>query len=134
MLSIDSDKVCYIVVKARAFDVKAAVTLPTEGTDPSESDMSEVLEDHASDPVAHELTSFIDDLNEEEQIDLVALAWLGRGTFSLAEWEDAVREARDAHNERTAAYLLGMPLLGDYLEEGLSRFGLSCEDFERGHL
>ena len=134
MLSIDRDKVCYIVVKARAFDAKSAVTLPAETSDPSESDMSEVLEDHASDPVAHELTSFIDDLNEEEQIELVALAWLGRGTYSLAEWDEAVREAGDAHNERTAAYLLGMPQLGDYLEEGLSRFGFSCEDFERGHL
>jgi hypothetical protein len=39
-----------------------------------------------------------------------------------------------AHNKRTAAYLLGMPLLADQLEEALSQFGQSCDDFEMGHL
>jgi hypothetical protein len=53
----------------------------------------------------------------------VALAWLGRGTYDIDEWHDAVQTARDAHNARTAEYLLGLPLLGDYLEDGLAMFG-----------
>ena len=44
------------------------------------------------------------------------------------------QQAAEAHNNRTAAYLLGMPLLGDYLEEGISLLGLSCQDFEMGRL
>ena len=36
-----------------------------------------------------------------------------------------------AHNKRTAEYLLGMPLLGDLLEEGLAQFGHSIEEFEQ---
>ena len=44
-----------------------------------------------------------------------------------AEWKDAIAEARRAHNKRTAEYLLGLPMLGDYLEEGLAAFGESCE-------
>ncbi|MDB5651052.1 MAG: hypothetical protein JWL62_2572, partial [Hyphomicrobiales bacterium] len=31
-------------------------------------------------------------------------------------------------------YLLEMPLLADYLEDGLSGFDMSCEDMERGRL
>jgi hypothetical protein len=43
-------------------------------------------------------------------------------------------EAARAHNKRTAAYLLGIPLLSDYLEEALSLFDLSCDDVEMSHL
>ena len=52
----------------------------------------------------------------------------------LEDWEDLQSQARDARNERTSAYLLGQPLLADHLADGLSAFGLSCEDFERDHL
>jgi hypothetical protein len=69
----------------------------------------------------------IANLNEDEQVELVALAWLGRGSYAVDEWEDAKNEAADAHNDRTAQYLMGMPLLADYLEEGLSGLGHSCD-------
>lgn len=81
--------------------------------------------------VEDELMVFIDGLNEDEQIDLVALAWLGRGDGSIEDWDALRRQATDAHNERTAAYLLGIPLLPDYLDEALAVFGHSCEDIER---
>ena len=81
-----------------------------------------------------ELKSFIGALTEDEQIDLVALTWLGRGDATIDEWEEIRAEAARAHNRRTASYLLGMPLLSDHLEEALSQFGCSCEEFEQGHL
>jgi hypothetical protein len=56
-------------------------------------------------------------------VQLVALAWLGRGTYDLSEWRTALDTARSEHRKRTAEYLLGLPLLGDYLEDGLSMFG-----------
>ena len=62
------------------------------------------------------------------------LSWLGRGDGTIDDWGDLRAEATRAHNKRTAAYLLGMPTLGDYLEEGLSQFGRSCEEFEMGRL
>jgi hypothetical protein len=43
-------------------------------------------------------------------------------------------EAARAHNRRTSSYLLGMPLVADFLEEGLSMLGRSCEEFEAGRL
>ena len=67
-----------------------------------------------------ELLGAIRDFNEDERARLVALAWLGRGTFELGEWKEAVATARSEHARRTAEYLLGMPLLGDYLEDGLA--------------
>lgn len=59
---------------------------------------------------------------------LVALAWLGRGTYDKTEWHAALDTARDEHKKRTAEYLLGMPLLGDYLEDGLAMFGEGIVD------
>jgi hypothetical protein len=90
--------------------------------------MVDVLEDQADDPVYEELTAFIAALDEDERADLVALTWLGRGDAGIEEWDDLRSEAARARNERTAAYLLGLPLLSEYLEEGLSQFGRSCED------
>lgn len=131
-LAISPEKVCFIIVKAREFDAKDAVTDPDDGSNPSDDNMIAVLEDHGDDPVEHELTSFISDLSEDEQIDLVTLTWLGRDENTLADWPSLREEATGAHRTRTthtAKYLLGIPLLGDYLEEGLSMFGQSCSGF-----
>ena len=73
-------------------------------------------------------------MSEDEQIDLVAMAWLGRDDYTAADWPEVRKEAAEAHNDRTAAYLLGIPDLGDILEEGLSMLGFSCEDVEMGRL
>ena len=118
MLEISPEKVCFLVVKARAFD----------------EDMPSLDEDDPDDPTRQELVAFINSLTITERIHLVALAWLGRGTFDKDEWESAVSEARDAHNQHTARYLLGMPKLGDYLEEGLTQLGFFCEEYEMGRM
>lgn len=133
MLAINTDKICFVIAKARMFDVKEGVSDPDSGSNPTDEDMRDILEDFASDPTYQELVEFIRGLDEEEQINLVALAWVGRGTFDRSEWAEALETARDAHNNRTAEYLTGLPLLGDYLEEGLEAFGESCSDFDETH-
>ena len=77
-----------------------------------------------------ELSGSIGELNVDEQIDLVALMWLGRGDGDLDSWRDLRDQAAEAHNNRTAAYLIGTPMFADYLEEAMSMFGLSPEGFE----
>ena len=129
-LTISPEKVCFIIIKAREFDAKDVVTEPDPGSNPADDKDAAVLEDHEDDPVLEELRSAINALSEDEQIDLVALAWLGRDDYSAGDWPTVREEAARAHNERTAAYLLGIPLLGDFLEEGLSMLGYSCEEFE----
>jgi hypothetical protein len=134
VLAISPEKVFFVIVKAREFDAKDEVTEPDPGSNPSDDKDAAVLEDHSDDPVVEELTSFINSLSEDEQIDLVALAWLGRDDYSPSDWEEVREEASRAHNNRTASYLLGMPLLGDFLEEGLSMLGYSVEEFEINRL
>lgn len=133
-LTITPDKVCYIVVKAREFFGKDEITEPDPGSNAADDGMVSVLEDQPDDPVREELHAVISALNDDEKIDLVALAWLGRGDGDVDGWNDLREEAAGARNNWTAAYLLGMPLLADYLEEALSLFDQSCLEFEQGHL
>ncbi|MCK0207072.1 DUF3775 domain-containing protein [Starkeya koreensis] len=133
-LTISPEKVCFIIVKAREFDAKDEVTEPDPASNPSDDNAIEVLEDHGDDPVQQEIAGFIGALTEDEQIDLVALAWLGRDDYDADDWPEVREEAAQAHNRRTAAYLLGLPLLGDFLEEGLSLLGYSCQEYDEGRL
>lgn len=128
-LAISPEKVCYVILKAREFDVQDDAS----GDDPeSEEESLSALAVHHDDPTYRELRSFIASLNEDEQVDLVAMTWLGRGDASVEEWDDLRAEAARVHNKRTASYLLAKPLLPDHLEEALDQFGLSCEDFDLG--
>ena len=133
-IGINPEKVCHVIVKARQFDVKDAVSDPNSGSNAADDGMTDVLEDAPNDPTLRELKAFIRALDEDEQVWLVALAWIGRGTYDAKQCNEALKVARDEHNARTAEYLLGLPLLGDYLEEGLAAFGESCTDFESDHL
>jgi hypothetical protein len=133
-LTVSPEKVCFIIVKAREFDAKDQLTEPDTASNPSDDKEVSVLEEHEDDPVVEELRSLINSLSEDEQIDLVALMWLGRDDYSADEWPTVREEAARAHNARTAEYLIGTPLLGDLLEEGLSKLDFSCEDFEINRL
>jgi Protein of unknown function (DUF3775) len=130
-LAISPAKVAAIIARARQFDVKDVVTDLDSSSNASDDATLSVLENRNDDPVQTELTAIIRGLNEDEQVDLVALTWLGRGDGELDNWDDIRAEAVRAHNRRTAQYLLGMPLLGDYLEEALTQFGHSAEEFEQ---
>ena len=133
-LSISAETVCFLIVKAREFDAKDQVSEPDPGSNAADDHMISVLEDHGDDPSVQEITQTIDALDVDEQVDLVTLAGLGRGDYTVADWAELRDEAAGAHNNRTASYLLGMPLLPDHLEEGLSMLGMSCEEFEMGRL
>jgi hypothetical protein len=126
-LAISSEKVGFLIEKTREFDVKEGVTDPDSGSNGADDNMIDVLED-GDDPVVREITGFINAMTEEEQVDLVALMRLGRGDGTIEEWDDLRREAADGRNRRTASYLLGEPLVSDYLAEGLDAFGLTWTD------
>ncbi|HWX47927.1 MAG TPA: DUF3775 domain-containing protein [Roseomonas sp.] len=96
--------------------------------DTDDEDGSETEQDFDADTLA----AFIDELNEDEQAALVALAWVGRGDYEPEEWGEALRLAKErGAGTDTAAYLLGMDMAGDLLAEGLAAFGISVEDIER---
>jgi hypothetical protein len=128
MLNIPLTTLGWIIVKAREFDVKDVDTAEGGGMD--ESDALSVLEDRSDDATVDELTSWIEDLNDEEKAELVALFWLGRGDGAAEDFPALVAEARMLQTRGTARYLLGSPLLGDYLEEGLERLGIDTSEIE----
>jgi hypothetical protein len=128
-LAISAEKVGFLIEKTREFDVKEAATDPDSGSNPIDDNMIDVLEDDGSDPVVREITGFLNAMTEDEQLDLIALMRLGRGDGTIEEWDELRREDEtEARSRRTAHYLLGEPLVSDYLAEGLAAFGLSWSD------
>lgn len=133
-LSVSTEQVCFIIAKARQFEVKDVPSVPDPGSNASDDRMISVLEARGNDPAAREIRAFVNAMDEDQQIELVALTWVGRGDYEIAEWPEARAQAAAAHNDRTADYLLGLPLLSEFLEDALSDCGLSCEDEEMGRL
>ena len=127
MISIDLDTVQFIIDKAREFHAKEAVSIPEEPTSPTDDWARQVLADHVDDASYAELVATIEDLEPDQQVDLVALMWLGRGDFDIEEWPAAQAEAGRARTARTADYLIATPLLADYLQEGLELHGYQAE-------
>ncbi len=133
-INISTDKVCYIIVKAREFDVKVEPLEPDPGSNPSDDAEGAILEDYADDPTLLELRQAIRDLNDDEVVDLIAIAWVGRGDFDRNDFDSARALAMERHRRNSAPYLTGMPSLGDYLDDGLAELGHSCDDTEIAHL
>ena len=131
-LQIAPEKVGWLILKARAYDAKVATAI--EPGDEEEDDEEQFVENSANDPDVAEIIGFIRALNEDEESDLVALAWVGRGTFDAADWEEARRTAREERTTRTEQYLLGMPMLADYLAEGLEAMDVDPGEAEEDAL
>jgi hypothetical protein len=129
-LTIRPETVCYLIVKAREFGVKVEPDDPESGSSPSDDREIDVLEDFADDPTFEELSSALASLNEDESLDLVVLTWIGRGDYTVADWQEAREQAEEIPLGDRPRYLLGTPLLGDFLETGLSELGYSCDDVE----
>ncbi len=132
-LAITPEKACFIIMKAREFDAKEEDSDPDSGSNASDDNDLDVLEDTPDDPSLEELKSLISQLTIDEQIDLVALSWLGRDEYP-DDWSEVRAQAAEAHNRHTADYLLGDPLLADHLAEGMSMLGLDCAEYEMDHL
>ena len=134
MLTIPLDKLAFIIIKAREFDVEDAAVDAGSGSNPTDDGMTDVLEDNPDNPTEEELADAIAGLSRLQQIELLALMWLGRGDYDKSEWHEALREAARAHDDNEANYLIGTPLLAAYLEEGLALLGYSIADYEINRL
>lgn len=125
---LDRATLAYIVLKARAFDALVAPDDPSDGSDAVDDRFVDALEDEADNPTQQELRTAITSLDADARAELVALTWLGRGDYDADEWDQALKEARERAQGSTARYLMGAPLLGDYLEEGAAKLGVSLTD------
>jgi hypothetical protein len=131
-LTIDPDTVRLFVLKAKA--ISAALNHDYEAGGDHEIELDDethdghhhdgLAEEESEDLTERELRDLINDLNVDETAELIAMVWIGRGDFDIGEWGDAVTEARDrGHGRRASKYLLGMPMLGHWMEEGLEAVG-----------
>ena len=133
MLIIPLERLAFIIAKAREFDAEVPVDPDAAtGSDPPDDNEREVLFDTPDNPTEQELRDAIDGLGILERQELLALMWLGRGDYDADGWPEALQEAGEARIANVTDYLVGTPLLGDYLEEGANALGLSLQDFERG--
>jgi hypothetical protein len=131
-LSIPLETLIYIIEKAREYDAEVDPVLSDDGSNPTDDEAGDttILVDTADNPTAEELRAAIEQLNDDQRDELVAMMWVGRGDFTSEDWDEALEAARDRHNGDEAHYLMGTPLLADYLEEGAAQLGYSREDLE----
>ena len=125
-LDISPEKVAWIIVRAR--DVEAKVQPFNADAETAAEEHSGILEDRHFNPTLREIVGYIRALNVDEQANLVALTWIGRGTYETEQWREALKRARDS----TAAeqYLLRTPLLAEHLEAGLEAAGFRAAALE----
>jgi len=134
MDALSQDKVEFIISIAREVGESSLAIIGDELAESSEpqhySEFNLAAEasnsthkDFEGDSAYQELISAINSMNESERSELVALMWVGRGTYTKSEWGKAVEDARESQNDHTAEYLLRESLLPDYLSEGLSVIG-----------
>src|SRR5215472_7169150 len=117
MLVIPLERLAYIVAKAREFDAEVpAEPDAATGSDGPDDDEREVLFDIPENSTEQELRDAFDGLGAAERQEVLALMWLGRGDYDAATWPDALRQAAETADANLTDYLVGAPLLGDYLE------------------
>jgi hypothetical protein len=128
-LTINPDTAFAIMLKAREFDAKVEQSDPDSGSNPSDDRGVDALEAGPSDDTQREIGSAISDLNDDEQLDLIALILVGREDYTIEEWASARSEARNVGRAHVAKFVTDIPLVSDFLEEGLSRFNLTVQDY-----
>jgi hypothetical protein len=123
--AIDQRTLAYIALKAKAFDALVAPDDTSDASDATDDGFVDALEDETDNPAQRELAAAIAGLDVDAKATLVALTWLGRGDYEAEDWEAALATARERAQGSTTRYLMGIPLLGDYLEEGADKLGIS---------
>jgi Protein of unknown function (DUF3775) len=130
-LRISVEKVCALIEAARELAGKVPSTAGDRTTTGDDSELVTIEEPEGigedEDARRRETVEFIVGLNVEEQTDLLALIWLGRGDYDISDWEEAVGEAEARIAARDPDYMIGDAALPEYLGDGIEAFGLTCD-------
>ncbi len=129
-MQISARRVVHVIFRAREMEAKVG-----RWDSPGDSiDSDSILSSRRGDATETELREFIGGLPEDQQAELVAVMWIGRETFEPEEWDEAVDTAVSEKTTPTADYLLGIPMLSDYLESGLERLDVDVSEIEEDFL
>jgi hypothetical protein len=128
------DTLCRIILRAREYEAQTASDYD-RGEDPDNIDDEQegtlsVLEDEVNTSVEEELQAIFEDLGEDQLAEVIALCWVGQGTYEAADWDEAFEEAQSLVSDGTDGAieeLLEQPMLASVLDAGLAAFDLSCD-------
>ena len=128
------ETLCRLILRAKEMEAQVPALDPDEDADnvddfddDAEDQALSVLEDELNSGVEEEMRATLDDLADNQLSETLALAWVGRGTYDVSEWDDAYAEAADNDPESAIDELMDMPLLASHLEAGLAAFDYSCD-------
>ena len=127
------DSICRLILRAKELEAQVPAADPdqeaddVDDLDDEEGAALSVLEDELNDGVEEEVQAQLDDLADDQLAEVLALAWTGRGTYDVSEWDEALAEAAELDTEERIDELTDMPLLGGHLEAGLAAFDYSCD-------
>ena len=131
-LRISGEKVCAFIEAAREVAGKVPSTAGDRTTTGDDSELETIVDGpgqdiYEGDDRRRQMVEFVAGLNVEEQTDLLALIWLGRGDYDITEWDDALEEAEARIAARDPDYMIGDAALPQYLGDGLEAFGRLCD-------
>jgi len=122
------DMLCRIILRAREYEAQVPTDFDggeaPENIDGDDGEAMAVLDDAVNNSVEEELTAAFDDLAEDQLAEVLALCWVGQGTYDASDWDEALEEAGEENNP--VDELLNMPMLASVLEAGMATFELSC--------
>jgi hypothetical protein len=127
------ETICRLILRAKELEAQVPAADPDEDPDDVDDlddeggETLSVLEDELNDGVEEEVQAVLDDLAEDQLAEVVALAWVGRGTYDASEWDEAFEEANSLDGEQKIDELMDMPLLAGHLEAGIAAFDYSCD-------
>lgn len=127
-LTVSLDTLSRLIVRARELEAQVPAIETDDEDDPTDSDDPlAVLEDEANEAVEDEVRTLLEDLPEDEAAEVLALAWVGRGTYDASEWDEAIETANEDDNDSVVDQLLDMPMLAGYLDAGLAAFDITVD-------
>lgn len=131
MFNISQMIVSEIIDKAREININNDIYMPGDpGSTEDETEEQAILAEDEVDLTSSELKDAINDLEPDQQKELIALFFIGRGDYDKDEWHQALKEADNISAHQRARFLISKPMLADLLEEGLARFDISSNDLE----
>jgi hypothetical protein len=134
-LAISTETVCELIEASRELaghtdpqSSRKNRAAPTDDDTDGDESAIHMIEQVRDDPTRRQIAEIIGTLNIEEQVNLLALLYLGGGDYEIDEWDDALAEARDRIASRDADFLIGDMAMPDRLEAGLQAFERTCDE------
>ena len=132
MLDLNPEFLRSLILKLRAVMAQEGEVSPDSGSNASDDEVPATLQDSPDNWTRDEIVAQIEDLEPDQQAELVALMWIGRGDMEPEEWDEAVALALERRDGPTSAYLLKHPHVADHMVEGLDRLFDGSDLMETG--